>query len=73
MSMKWDVGAYSRLLQAFALEEGQYTLISKTAENSYLHTKDSKSILQDRPVDQHFPSEPSWVSHLDHWPWLVHF
>jgi hypothetical protein len=42
--MKWGVGAYSRLLQAFALEEGQYTLISKTAEHIYLYTKDSKSL-----------------------------
>jgi hypothetical protein len=42
--MKWGVGAYSRLLQVSALEEGQYPLLSKTAEDSYLYTKDSKSL-----------------------------
>jgi hypothetical protein len=68
--MKWDVGAYSRLLQAFALEEEQYPLVFMTAEDSSLYTKDSKSLLQDRPVGQHFPSEPSWVSKPDHWLWL---
>jgi hypothetical protein len=57
--MKCGVGAYSRLLQVSALEEGQYPLLSKTAENSYLYTKDSNSLLQDRPVDQHFLQNPA--------------
>jgi hypothetical protein len=35
------IDAYSRLLQVSALEEGQYPLLSKTAEDSYLYTKDS--------------------------------
>jgi hypothetical protein len=53
MGRRW---LYSRLLQVSALEEGQYPLLSTTVEDtgSSPYTKDSKSLLQDRPVDQRF-------------------
>jgi hypothetical protein len=50
--MGHTVGAYSRLLQVSVLEEGQYPLLSETAEYSYLYTKDSKSLLQARPASR---------------------
>jgi hypothetical protein len=60
-------------LTGFCFGRGTISSFSTTAEDSSLYTK-SLLIKGSASLSQHFPLEPSWVSHLDHWLWpWIHF